>query len=78
MPTSSSIMSRSTCGTHHDGAALCSAAYLLLHIRPVLDILPEMAYVAPDFFVGLEAERDEGDEAECEPFPAFHYTDARG
>jgi hypothetical protein len=40
--------------THHDGAALLSAlADLLLHIRPVLDVLPEIADVAPDFLVRL-------------------------
>jgi hypothetical protein len=64
----------STCSIHHNRAALCSAAYLLLHIRPVLDILPEIAYVAPDFLVRLERKGDKRDEAECEPFPALHYT----
>jgi hypothetical protein len=40
--------------THHNGAALVSAlADLLLHIRAILDVLPEIADVAPDFLVWL-------------------------
>jgi hypothetical protein len=58
---------------HHNRRLLRSATlYLLLHIWPVLDVLAEMADVASDFLVRLERERDDGDEAECEPFPAFH------
>lgn len=59
---------------HHDIRRLLSASTLdlLLHIRSVLDVLAEMANVAPDFFVRLERERNDGDEAECEPLPAFH------
>lgn len=42
---------------------------LLLHVGSVLDVLPEIADVAADFLVGLHAEGDHGDEAECEPLP---------
>ena len=35
-----------------------------------------MANVASNFLVRLERERDNGDEAECKPFPALH--DAAG
>lgn len=42
---------------------------LSLNIRPVLDILEEVANAAADFLVGFEAERYDGDEAEGEPFP---------
>lgn len=49
---------------------------LCLHIRPILDVLPEVADVAADLLVGLKAEGDDGDEAEGEPFPALHW--ARG
>jgi len=31
-----------------------------------------MANVASDFLVRLQRERDDGDEAECKPFPALH------
>lgn len=59
---------------HHDRRLLTSASlYLLLHIWPVLDVLSEMANVASDFLVRLERERNDGDEAKGEPFPAFHY-----
>jgi hypothetical protein len=59
---------------HHNCRLLrASAVYLLLHIRPVLDILAEMANVASDFLVWLERERDDGDETECEPLPALGY-----
>lgn len=34
-----------------------------LHVLPVLDILPEIAYMAADFVVGFEGEGDEGNEA---------------
>lgn len=40
-------------------------------IGAVLDVLVEIAYVAAYFLVRLEGEGDDGDEAECEPFPAF-------
>jgi hypothetical protein len=50
-----------------------SSFYLLLHIWPVLDILTEMANMASDFLVRLERERNDGDEAECKPFPALCY-----
>jgi len=33
-----------------------------------------MAHMAPDFLVRLEAEWDNGDEAEGKPFPALHYA----
>lgn len=46
---------------------------LLLHIRPILDVLPEIANVASDFLVRLQREGDQRDEAEGEPFPALHY-----
>jgi len=42
--------------------------------RPILDVLPEIADVASDFLAWLEAEGDNGDEAECKPFPALHYA----
>jgi hypothetical protein len=45
---------------------------LRLHVRPIADILPEVAHVAAELLVGLEAERDERHEAECEPLPALH------
>ena len=57
---------------HHNRRLLPPAAlHLLLHIRPVLDVLPEIADVAADLVVGLEAEGDERDEAEREPLPAL-------
>jgi hypothetical protein len=45
---------------------------LLLHIRPILDILPEMANMAPHLLVRLEAKRNKRDEAKGKPFPALH------
>ena len=48
-----------------------STVHLILHVRPVLDVLVEAADVAGDFVPGLHAEGDDGDEAEGEPFPAF-------
>jgi hypothetical protein len=55
---------------HHDRRLLSSTPlHLLLHVRAVLDVLPEIADVAADLVVGFEAEGDEGDEAEGEPFP---------
>jgi hypothetical protein len=62
---------------HHNRRLLRSAPlYLLLHIWPVLDVLAKMADVATDFLVGLDRERDDGDEAECEPLPAFRDLDS--
>ena len=55
---------------HHDRRLAAGSVHLLLHVRSVLDVLREIADVAADLFVGLERERDEGDEAEREPFPA--------
>ena len=43
----------------------------------MLDVLEEMADVAPDFLIRLEAEWDNGDEAEGKPLPALHHF-ARG
>jgi hypothetical protein len=59
---------------HHNRRILLRATSLnlLLHIGSVLDILAKVAHVASDFLVGLEREGDDGDEAECKPFPAFH------
>ena len=57
---------------HHDSSALTAPVDLLLHIRAILDVLPEVADVASDLLVRLERERDHGDEAEGEPFPALH------
>jgi hypothetical protein len=45
--------------------------YLLQHIRPILDILSEMANMAPDLLVGFQAKRDNGHEAKGKPFPAL-------
>jgi hypothetical protein len=53
---------------HHD-RRLSIALHLLLHVGAILDILPEIADVAADLLVRLERERDDGDEAEGEPFP---------
>jgi len=59
---------------HSTALYLCPTAKLLqLGFGAIRDILPEVADVAPDFLVRLEAKRDNGDEAECEPFPAFHH-----
>lgn len=41
------------------------------HVWPVLYILVEVADAAADFFVRLHGEGDDGDEAECEPFPVW-------
>jgi hypothetical protein len=45
------------------------SAHLLLHVGTVLDVLVEVADVAPDLLVWLEREGDNGYEAEGEPFP---------
>lgn len=47
-------------------------ANLRLHIRPIFDVLPEVADVAAELLVGFEAEWDDGDEAKGEPLPALH------
>lgn len=49
-----------------------TALHLPLHIRPILDILPEIADMAADLVVRLEAEGNQRDEAEGEPLPALH------
>lgn len=51
-----------------------SSTNLCLYVRAVLDVLPEIADMAAELFVGFEAERDDRDEAEGEPFPALHRT----
>jgi len=66
----------STIPIHRHSAALhlCPTAELLqLRFRTVLDVLPEIADVASDFFVRFQAEWDNGDEAEGKPFPALHH-----
>lgn len=47
----------------------CSSIHLLLYVRPVLDVLFELADVAGYGVPGFEAEGDERHEAEGEPFP---------
>lgn len=54
---------------HHNRGLTSTALHLLLHVRAVLDVLPEIANVTADLLVGFERERDDGDEAEGEPFP---------
>lgn len=54
---------------HHDRRLSSAALHLLLYVGAVFDVLPEVADMAADLLVGLERERDERDEAECEPFP---------
>jgi hypothetical protein len=51
-----------------------STIHLLLHVRAKLDILAEITDVAGDGVPGLEAEGDDGDEAEGEPFPVVENT----
>jgi hypothetical protein len=69
-----------TCGTTHHITLLlgrCSSTTdHLLHVRAVLDVLEEVADVATNLLVGLEAKGNDGDEAEGEPFPALHYATA--
>ena len=43
--------------------------HLLLHVRPLLQVLMEMADSTADFFPRFERERDDGHKAESEPFP---------
>lgn len=58
---------------HHYSRLLSpTALHLLLHIRPILDVLPEIANMAANLMVRLQAERNKRDEAEGEPFPALH------
>jgi len=45
---------------------------LRLDVGAVLDVLPEVADVAADLLIGLDAEWDDRDEAEGEPFPPLH------
>jgi len=60
---------------HRSSLRLCPTTELLkFRLRPIFDVLPEIAHVAPDFLVWLEAEWDNGYEAECKPFPALHYA----
>jgi len=60
---------------HRSSLHFCPTTKLLeFRLRPILDVLPEMAHMAPDFLVRLEAEWDNGDEAEGKPFPALHYA----
>lgn len=40
-----------------------SSIHLRLHIRSILDVLPEIAHVATDLLVRFEGERDEWNEA---------------
>ncbi len=48
-----------------------AVANLRFHIRTVLEILPEMADGAGDFFVFVCGEGEDGDEAEGEPWPVI-------
>jgi hypothetical protein len=61
---------------HHDRSSSSSRVpiNLLLHVRAVLDVLAEMADVAADLLVRLERKRDQGHEAEGEPFPALGHA----
>lgn len=45
------------------------STHLRLHVRPVLDVLVEVADVAANFLVGFKREGNHRDEAEGEPFP---------
>ena len=49
-----------------------SAIHLLLHVRPVLDILIEPADVAIDGVPWFEGERYDRDETERKPFPIVY------
>jgi hypothetical protein len=53
----------------HRNRRLPGVLHLLLDVRPLPDVLVEVADVAGDVVVGLEGEGDEGDEADGEPFP---------
>ena len=55
--------------THHHTLLPTTPAQLSLYIWSVFDILEEVADVAAYFFAGFQAEWDNGDEAEREPFP---------
>jgi hypothetical protein len=52
---------------HRNLLPSCSSSRLhhILHVRPVLEVLVELANVAADVLVGLEAEGDDWDEAEA-------------
>lgn len=59
---------------HHDSrlrwpSVARVAGELLLDVRAVLDVLPEIADVAADFLARLQTKGQYGDEAEGEPFP---------
>lgn len=56
---------------HHHGRPSPSL-YLLLHIWPILDILPKVANVATDFLVRFQREWDNRYEAKGKPLPALH------
>lgn len=47
------------------------AVILVLHVRPILDVLVEIADVAADLVPGLEGKRYYRDEAEGEPLPVL-------
>jgi hypothetical protein len=53
----------------HRNRRLPGVIHLLLDVRPLPDVLVEVADVAGDVVVGLEGEGDERDEADGEPFP---------
>lgn len=58
---------------HHDSRLLSpTSLHLPLHIRSILDVLPEIADMAADLVVRLQAEGNQRDEAEGEPLPALH------
>lgn len=46
-----------------------SSLHLPLHIRSILNILPEITDTAAHLVIRFETERDQGDEAESKPFP---------
>lgn len=74
IPWASAAMSVLSTMHHHRRRLLStSALQLLLNVRSVFDVLSKMANMASDLLVRLERERDDGDEAECEPLPALHY-----
>lgn len=58
--------------THDNSATAIAIAHLIHHVRPILDILPEVADVATNLLVGFDGKRDHGDEAKGKPFPALH------
>jgi hypothetical protein len=57
----------------HRYTLLIRVVHLLLYVRPVLEILLESADVAGYLLPGFEAEGDDRNETEGEPFPvAMH------